>query len=164
MLTLFSLLVESPEGSESIREAFFHWPTIFDLVDFVLTAGIIFVLWRYRRRVFWTAPEGQELTPRQYDRLNGRLDLLERAIADDRIHRDARFDEIDEKIMRRAAEEHGFRRAVLEAEDSQTRVMSKVESGVEALRRETGFFRATLEKVPCILENGTNIGKQEDCD
>jgi hypothetical protein len=162
MLTLLSMLLESPpERSQTIREAFFHLPTLFDLVDFVLTVGIIFVLWRYRRRVFKLA-EGDAVAPRQYERLTARLDAFERTIAEDRVHRDARFDEIDEKLVRRAADDQDFRRAVLECENTQTRTMQKMESGIEAMRRELGFVRKTMERVPCVLENGTT-GRPDEC-
>lgn len=133
--------------------------TAIEILQTLTLAAVCTVLWVYRDRFFSELSTRNEVvTPRQYERLNGRLDLIERTITEDRCRHDRRFDEIHENMMQHAAHEHEFRRSILETEDVQTRTMKSVEAGVQALRREVAFVRGTMDKVECVDENGSATG------
>jgi hypothetical protein len=153
MLTLLLHLIESPEGASGIQETFLRVPSLFNLLDFALTLGIIWVLWRQRARLFsW---RGEEVSPRQYERLTGRLDGLERNLVESITHADARFDQIELAIGRRAAEDMNFRREIIQAEDKHLQAMHSIQAHLEGLVRRMEYNNRMLEQVPCVRENGT---------
>jgi hypothetical protein len=153
MLTLLLHLVESNPAAPSIREVFLRVPSLFNLLDLALTLGIIWVLWRQRAHLFTWG--GDEVSPRQYERLTGRLDGLERNLVENITHADARFDQIELAIGRRAAEDMTFRREIIQAEDKHLQAMKSIQSHLEGLVRRMEYNNRMLEQVQCVRENGT---------
>jgi hypothetical protein len=127
--------------------------TTIAVLNLAISVGIVTVLIVHRKRLF---AEGIDpLTVRQYERLNGRLDGFERTLAEDRAQRDARFDQVAASLDHRASEDLLFRRELIETEHNQLSMMDKVNNHIEVLIRRMDFFNKTLQKVPCVAENGT---------
>jgi hypothetical protein len=135
---LFLQAAERLTEAAGIRNPFFHPPSIYTTADLVLTLGIILFLWVNRNRLFRV--KGDEVTPRQYERLTHRLDGLERTIAEDRVHREARFDQVDEALKQRALDDFEFRRSVLDTEEAQIRTMKLTHAATQATARKVEYL------------------------
>lgn len=158
MLTLLLHLVDSNLAAPSIREVFLRVPSLFNLLDLALTLGVIFVLWRHRRHIF----AGAEVTPRQYERLTGRLDAFERSLLESKTHTDARFDEFELVMQNRAKEDWDFRREIIDSEDKQLQRLDSVKAHIEGLVRRMDYNNRMLEQVQCVRENGIVSGCVKD--
>ena len=108
--------------------------TILSVTNLALTAGIIVVLWVYRKRLF--AVPAENITPRQYTRMTARLDQFELS----ETHR-AKLD-LD------------FRRTVIAANHSQLVATEKQNGLLETLVRRLNFVATTLDQRPCLVGNG----------
>jgi hypothetical protein len=132
----------------------------FHVVHLVLLLAVCTVLFLSRKRLF--GREVDALTPRQYARLNGRLDEFQRDRAEDVARAEARFDKIEQGIQHRHAEDLGFRRSLIETEGIQLRTMQRVNSHVEGLVRKLDWVGEVVLKIPCVEGNGT-IRPMPDC-
>ena len=126
--------------------------TILSVLNLAISLGIVSVLIVYRKRLF---AEVDPLSLRQYERLNGRLDIFERTLKEDAVARGARFDLIEAALNNRASEEIAFRHEIIETEHNQLGTMQKVHNELEVLVRKVNWVGETMAKVPCIEGTGT---------